>query len=167
MSDNNAYSQAVAQANSIIEMVGALNVDYERFNELRDEQHTIRNLGTVEELAAFDSEFSEELDELFKEANGNEDEDSAREAIQNDPLSVEVRAAWHSPTTAPVSPDEFMILLCTGGPAVRIVGELNDYLEPCSARIEYQDWFEPWKRAESIIAADVLLTYCQQFYFGE
>jgi hypothetical protein len=42
-------------------------------------------------------------------------------------------------------PSEFMILLCTGGPAVRIRGELDRYSEPEKPRIEYQDWFTPWQ----------------------
>jgi hypothetical protein len=29
----------------------------------------------------------------------------------------------------------------TGGPAVRITGDLADYGEPETASIEYQDWF--------------------------
>jgi hypothetical protein len=62
-----------------------------------------------------------------------------------------------------------MILLCTGGPAVRVFGTLDEHMQPDSARLEYQDWFTPWApyvcptEAES----DALLTYCQQFYFGE
>jgi len=31
------------------------------------------------------------------------------------------------------------ILLCTGGPVVRIVGDLSQHHEPDSARLEYQD----------------------------
>ena len=92
------------------------------------------------------------------------DEDDARQRIQDDPLSVEVRSDWASPGE-PLEPSEFMILLCTGGPAVRIVGELNRG-EPCRAWLEYQDWGTPWTRyfgADS----DTLCQYASQFYFEE
>jgi hypothetical protein len=65
-------------------------------------------------------------------------------------------------------PEEFEILLCTGGPAVRIVGTLDQHNEPASARIEYQDWFTPWTpwRSRAANAEGILLAYCQTFYFG-
>lgn len=64
---------------------------------------------------------------------------------------------------------EYRILLCTGGPAVRIIGELGKYAEPETARIEYQDWDTPWEEYVITNAKDqeALLTYCRQFYFGE
>ena len=42
------------------------------------------------------------------------------------------------------TPEEFEILLCTGGPACRIVGDLDESCQPSSARIEHQDWGTPW-----------------------
>ena len=92
------------------------------------------------------------------------DEEEARQRIQEDPFSVEVRSDWTNPGE-PLEPSEFMILLCSGGPAVRIVGELNRG-EPCRAWLEYQDWGTPWTRyfgADS----DTLCQYASQFYFGE
>ncbi len=101
------------------------------------------------------------------EALTTDDEDEAREAIQDDPLSVLVRSGWHIPGEE-AEPEEFEILLCTGGPAVRIIGALNDG-QPTRPRLQYQDWGTPW--TEYIIPAgderDALETYCQQFYFGE
>jgi hypothetical protein len=73
--------------------------------------------------------------------------------------------------------EEFNILLATGGPAVRIVGEL-DQGEPSRAWLEVQDWFTPWTEyvgttsksdpgmLENQASQDVLLTYARQFYFG-
>lgn len=95
----------------------------------------------------------------------------AVEAILDDPLSVQVRSDWYEPSDAIKSktlPAEFNILLCTGGPAVRIIGELSEHAEPESARLEHQDWGTPW--TEYKISGDderTLLTYCRQFYFGE
>lgn len=98
-----------------------------------------------------------------------EAQDTAREEIQQDPLSVAVRGGWHSPGESSIEPPiEFNILLCTGGPAVRIIGELDEHQEPSSAQLEYQDWFTPWttypltEEEESAV-----LAYCQVFYFGE
>ncbi len=92
------------------------------------------------------------------------DEEEARQRIQDDPLSVEVRSDWTNPGE-PLEPSEFMIILCTGGPAVRIVGELNRG-EPCRAWLEYQDWGTPWTRYFGADSA-TLCQYASQFYFGE
>src|SRR5690606_36741655 len=54
-----------------------------------------------------------------------------------------VRSGWTQPG-AEMEAEEYRILLCTGGPAVQIVGDLNRYNEPESARLQYQDWFTPW-----------------------
>jgi hypothetical protein len=78
---------------------------------------------------------------------------------------VEVRSGWTS-VGEPLEPEDFVILLATGGPAVRIRGELDANKEPSRAWLEVQDWFKPW--TEYVPASqDVLLTYAQQFYFGD
>lgn len=56
------------------------------------------------------------------------DEDDVRRAIEEDALSVQVRSGWHSPGEK-LEAAEYEVLLCTGGPAVRIVGALNRYNE--------------------------------------
>ena len=53
------------------------------------------------------------------------DEEAARDAIVEDPLSLEVRCGWHSPGETGDA-EEFRLLLGTGGPAVRIIGELDN-----------------------------------------
>lgn len=67
----------------------------------------------------------------------------ARTRIYEDALSVEVRDGWHSPGEDG-EPEEYRILLCTGGPAVQIVGRLGVHGDPETAEIEYQDWGTPW-----------------------
>lgn len=93
--------------------------------------------------------------------------DEAQQAIQELPLSVEVRSAWRSVGERNSDPAEYRILLAWGGPAVRIVGELNVYGEPETARIEYQDWGTPWMEYYQYIDAEgAVLTFASQFYYG-
>ena len=93
--------------------------------------------------------------------------EQAEQTIQEDALSVEVRSDWYQPGES-AEPSEFMILLCTGGPACRIIGELDQYKQPSSARIEYQDWGTPWTEFRlDAEQEETLLTYCRQFWFGE
>ena len=84
--------------------------------------------------------------------------------IYEDPLSVEVRSGWVTPG-AEMTPEDFCILLGTGGPATRIRGELDEYGEPYRAWLEVQDWGKPWTQyfpAEQ----DTLLTYARCFCFA-
>jgi len=90
--------------------------------------------------------------------------ESAREAIEQDPLSLEVRSDWHAPNDGPGQEAEFCILLSTGGPATRIIGELERG-EPSSARLEVQDWGTPW--TEYLCDEETLLTYARVFYWGD
>lgn len=98
---------------------------------------------------------------------GYTDEDSIREAIVNDALDVSTRSGWGSPNDW--VPEQFTILLCTGGPAVRIKGTLNEYQQPETAQLEYQDWGTPWTRLTGLTDEDVaaLLAYAGCFYFGD
>ncbi len=108
-----------------------------------------------------------EMVDALNAADSHTDEyENARTAIEQDALSVEVRSGWIEPTHNGVfDATEYCLLLGTGGPAVRIVGEL-DRGEPTSARLEVQDWGTPW--TEHMQAdEDVLLTYARCFYFGE
>ena len=90
--------------------------------------------------------------------------EDAHDRITEDALSVEVRSGWYNPGSLDSGPEEFMILLCTGGPAVRIIGDL-DRGSPSRPRLECQDWFTPWTEVFDV-DRDVLQTYCEQFYFG-
>ena len=153
---NYALDQANAQMGGIIDMVAALHCDYYRLEELRD---------SFDEL---DEDELEELKELEEIAGSCESEEEARERIQEDALEVQVRTDWYSPGDADWSTKQFYILLCTGGPAVRIIGELNEYGEPDRAWLEYQDWGTPWtERANESGDMKALLAYAACFYFGE
>lgn len=91
----------------------------------------------------------------------------AEEAIQEDPLEVSIRADWHSPGEEADMDLEYKILLCTGGPAVRIIGDLDGYKQPHSVKLQYQDWGTGWETLWTDSDEDeAMLTYAQQFYYG-
>ena len=98
--------------------------------------------------------------------NAADDErEAAEQAIYDDPLEVSVRcASWSSPYDN-LEPDEYRVLLCTGGPAVQITGDLNEHMQPVTARLQHQDWFEPWQTVP-LNAEDTkaLLTYARYFF---
>lgn len=162
---------------SIQEMVAALECDYDRLEEIREERKDWVSEGfdvtsnevtshgfttrTNEEWAKEFPEEAEELKELEAEAGECESEENARERIQEDPLSLRIFGEFSNGEWEVTS---YELLLSTGGPAVRIVGELNQHSEPSSARLEVQDWFKPW--SEYIAAdSDTLMTYVQCFCF--
>jgi hypothetical protein len=94
---------------------------------------------------------------------GGDTEDAAMEdadqRISEDPLSVEVRSDWHTPGEAGEA-EEYRILLCTGGPAVQIVGDIGGD----AVAIEHQDWFTPWTPLDiSRAEAEALRTYAARF----
>lgn len=118
---------------------------------------------------AWAQRISEMVAALDPDAGGEADADIADAA-----LSVDVRSGWYSPGERNPEPVEYQILLTIGGPSLRITGQLGGYGEPGTAHLEYQDWGTPWTRyhpahGEPLFDshnADVL-TFAQQFYFGE
>jgi len=167
---NYAKEQAKAQYESICGMVAALEVDYDRLDELRtNAQAAEANPDDPEDYPPLDADDQAEYEALQAAAGDCENQDAARDRIQEDPLSVQVRSGWHSPCNDRMderqAPEEFEILLCTGGPAVRIMGELDECGQPYRAWLEYQDWGTPWIRYFGA-DQDALLTYCREFYFG-
>lgn len=169
-SADSAEDQAKAQVASIVAMVAALECDYERLEELREtaEWHRAIVAAYAEKMDDWQANADataelEELAELEDAAGECTSEDDARERIQEDPLSVEMRSGWAN-TKEDFEAEEFRILLCTGGPHVEIQGELNNGT-PSSVRIIYKDWGTHDELFDFDRAA--VLTYCQQFYFGE
>ena len=107
-----------------------------------------------------------EYQELHALKEEYRDEDHAREMAQESALSLELTGSW-TPGETPTA-DGFVILLSTGGSALRIVGELNQYQEPGRAWLEYQDWGTPWTEYHGDNEdEDALLAFCSCFYFGE
>jgi len=93
--------------------------------------------------------------------------ESAVDEIFNSPLSVTVREGWKT-VGGQSELEEFQILLSTGGPALRIVGDIGAYGVAQNPVLEWQDWGTPWTEYVTTEEEDeALLGYCQQFYFGE
>jgi len=127
--NNRAKEQAQAQLRVIREMMAAASLDWERLEELRE---------------SFNCEDeAEELAELEEQAGEYASREEAEQAIYENPLDIQYRSGWAS-SAEDLEPEEFCILLCTGGPAVRIVGELGNHGQPSCAWLEYQDWGTPW-----------------------
>ena len=113
------------------------------------------------------------LRDLYWDAEtGTQDslKDSVTEYVQQMPLSVQVRSGWHSPGET-FETAAFEILLSTGGPACRILGELDRgsvaWQAGCRPVIQHQDWFKPWTESTYNVDTDALLWFCEQFYYGE
>lgn len=169
-----AAIQAIGKsaAESLVEMVAALECDYdvlETLRERRDTHNALLKEGN-EQIQWRDTSEADELTELEQAAGECESRGDAEQRIQEDPLSILMRGDWFEHGTEPIDamkPVEFEILLSTGGPATRIIGELSDG-EPTRARLQAQDWGTAWTdyRGDAI-SQDDLLTYCRCFYFGE
>ena len=110
-----------------------------------------RSYKTLLNLGANDDHISNTLDEM--------------------PLSVMVRSGWCMPGGEPMIPAEYEILLSTGGPALRIVGDLS-LGAPQAALLEMQDWGVPWREANGMDLDyreldAALLWFAGHFYYGE
>jgi hypothetical protein len=160
---------------SIAEMVAALDVDYDRLEELREmfaewKEEALRTADTegrerpvdlnVEDWSAL-SEEGQELLELEKAAGDCESLEDAEQRISDDPLAVQVRSGWCD-VGEEMEAEEYNILLSTGGPATRIIGDLNQYGEPETATLQAQDWFTQWQDYEGG-DEETLLRYASRF----
>lgn len=90
------------------------------------------------------------------------------ERMQEMPLSLMVRSGWYTPGASDNQPEDFYILMSTGGPAVRIYGDLDHYKCPYRPKLQCQDWFSPWETLHTSQEDDEALQwFCGCFYFGE
>jgi hypothetical protein len=96
--------------------------------------------------------------------------DEVEQRIQESPLSVMVRTGWFRPgALGDAELDEYELLLTTGGPGLRLTGNLDDYGQPDDwPRLEYQDWGTPW--TEYLPAREhreALQKFASVFYYGD
>ena len=100
----NAKQQAQSQVSGIVDMIRAIECDFDRLEE---------------------------------QAGEYADQDEARDAIYETPLSVEVRSGWRPVGEDAGEPEEFRITLCSGGPHVELTGYIGG-----SVRVVFKDWDE-------------------------
>lgn len=139
-SDNHALDNARAHLDEIVRMVGILNANTNVHHDDPDEY--------------------ERTQQTFEDA---------QQEVYESALSVLVRDGWYAPNGDVTSePEEYEILLSTGGPACRIYGTLTSG-DPETAELQHQDWFKPWTSVNDLTDEQraALLTFAQQFYFGE
>ena len=159
---DNAESQAEAPMESIVAMVEryqhAQQFSCDAFDCDAPDEEIVDGL-----VYAYSGGCTSEQREEYNDA------EKASTMLDEDPLSVQVRSAWYTPGSEGEdldnAPAEFTILLCTGGPAVRIMGELDEHGDPHRAWIEYQDWGTPWTQYFDASQA-TLLSYAQHFLYA-
>lgn len=88
------------------------------------------------------------------------------DSVREEALDVCVSAPDWRPVSTPAVDTTYRILLCTGGPAVQVTGDLDENMEPVSARLESQDWGTPWVEYRKADEA-ILIEFARCFYFGE
>lgn len=144
---DNARNQANIQMQYVEDLLSAYNLDWGLYEDLRDCDQSY-----------LDEDDLETLQELTEQAAECESQDEALEQLENNPLEILYRSDWESSPTD-LTPSEFAILLCTGGPAVRIRGELDHNGYPTRAWVEYQNWGISWTELGSY--QSVALEYAQ------
>ena len=131
-------------------------------NTQTKENHALNNaIGHMESMV---EDFKK--DQQLQESNDYNQQDELRESVLNSALSVEFRSGWYSSLDDELVPEEFKILLTWGGPALRIIGELDNY-GPVNPKLQFQDWGTPWidfKITED--QQNALNWFCNCFYFG-
>ena len=104
-----------------------------------------------------------ELQELEETSGDYTSQDEALEAIQEHPLSIEYRSGWTTPGED-LSPEEFRVVLCTGGPHVEILGEFDYNGGIDRVRVIYKDWGTSGELFDFDRAA--VMTYCELIGVG-
>ena len=99
------------------------------------------------------------------ELSGPETVGDIMDQLTEMPLSVSVRSGWQHPGVNDQSPEEYELLLGTGGPAVRVYGRLDEHARPRSAELQGQNWFTPWERTTVDQDEEVLLQFAGYFYY--
>jgi len=138
---------------------------------VKEKNHALQNaIGHIESITKDHEKY------LFYEScnvttmEQEEEIEQMKESILNSALSVEFRSGWYSSpeSIADLKPEEFKILLTWGGPALRVIGDLNQYKEPENIKMQYQDWGTYWTDFEITEEQQKALNwFCSCFYFGE
>ena len=160
--DNRAKDQAKAQAETIA-------VWHEAFLFCEREGSAVMTAAESFECLSSEAQsfLKEEMDWDPEEPEYDSICDAIRDLVLEDALSAQVRTEWHSLGDEPEL-GQYKLLLCTGGPAVQIKGDLCGG-QPEHAYLEFQDWFTPWEQYEDTTEEQdaALLWYAEQFYWEQ
>lgn len=100
---------------------------------------TVRGIDFHAEAAEYLKSWASGLREQLDALDFDERTDEARDELMNSVLSVErLTRNYHDEI------DTWEILICTGGPAARILVTTDWQGRPEMSEWQYQDWFEPW-----------------------
>ena len=134
----------------------------------KEKNHALQNaIGHIESIVEDYENFNyiESLNVTCDEDYKKQEE--IKESILNSALSIEFRSGWTS-NPNDIELEEFKILLTWGGPALRVIGELNHYKEPENIKMQYQNWGTCWTDFEiTENQQEALNWFCNCFYFGE
>jgi hypothetical protein len=136
------------------------DMNYDKFKDARENAKGW--LASIEEML---SEYELAGQQDAETSKSYRVRENAERTIHESVLSVMVRDDWREPgRQTDESPDEYEILLTTGGPALRIWGKLRDG-NPHTAELQMQDWGTPWTRYPAPEAT--LINFASCFYFGD
>jgi hypothetical protein len=109
-----------------------------------------------------------EVARLAELLEADPDNDELQDELRALALSQEVRSDWRCLSIAgETEPDEWRLVLCTGGPHVEVRGEFNNYGDPETASLWAADWGQSLAEVPiSQSSADLLLWFGQTFYWG-
>jgi len=134
----------------------------------KEKNHALQNAqGHIESIVEY-FETGSYIEQSNVTTNEQEEKlEEIRESINNSALSVEFRSGW-STNSEKLEVEEFKILLTWGGPALQVIGELDQYKQPENIKLQFQDWGTPWTDFElKENQENALNWFCNCFYFGE
>jgi hypothetical protein len=95
------------------------------------------------------------------------DAENIVDQLREQPASIQVRSGWHD-SPSDFKPEEFKIELSGGGPATRIIGELDNNGDVWSVQPQHQNWGTPWT---DLVLDDqqtiAVKWFASLFYYGE
>ena len=139
-------------------------------SQTKKENHALNNaLAHLEEMVKNFEEISHLNSLNTTEEEENRIEEITQEVL-NSALSLEFRNGWYSDLyhlKGVTEPIEFKILLSWGGPALRIIGKIEENFA-VNPKLQFQDWGTPWTdlQIKSENQQDALNWFCNCFYFG-
>ena len=139
-------------------------------SQTKKENHALNNaIGHIESMVENFEEISH-LNSLNPTTQEQEERiEEITQEVLNSALSLEFRNGWYSDLyhlKGVTEPIEFKILLSWGGPALRIIGEIEENFA-VNPKLQYQDWGTPWTDLEITENQQKALNwFCNCFYFG-